>query len=148
MKLHIKLFDFLILLAFLAISAFSIVNLFTQKDIISVSLVIESNDNKYYYQLDKNQDIKVDGILGTSIIRIQNNTAFFLDSPCPNHTCMTSTPISKSGDWSACLPNGVFIRIEGNDKSSNAKKDFVDKNTLEDTIENDNSQIKLDSISY
>ena len=44
---------------------------------------------------------------------ISGDTARFLDSPCPNKTCVQSMPIRETGEWSACLPNQVFLRIEG-----------------------------------
>ena len=27
-------------------------------------------------------------------------------------TCVASRPVSKNGEWAACLPNDVFIRVE------------------------------------
>ena len=63
-------------------------------------------------------DMSKDRIIGTSRIEISGGTARFLDSPCPNKTCVQSMPISETGEWSACLPNQVFLRIEGGRASS------------------------------
>ena len=64
------------------------------------------------------KEIKIEGILGESTIKIEDGFVFFENSPCPNKLCVNSSAISKNGDWIACLPNGVFARIEGEDENS------------------------------
>ena len=76
-------------------------------------LIIESGKNIWYYQLDKNKKIEIEGLLGKSLIIIQDGCVYFEDSPCPNKLCVLSNSICNNGDWIACLPNGVFARIEG-----------------------------------
>ena len=72
----------------------------------------------FAYDMSKDRIIDIEGAIGTSRIEISGGTARFLDSPCPNKTCVQSMPISETGEWSACLPNQVFLRIEGGRASS------------------------------
>ena len=62
--------------------------------------------------------MEIQGHQGISVIEIDQGKAVFLDSPCANKTCVASPPISKNGEWSACLPNGIFMRIESQEEES------------------------------
>lgn len=75
-------------------------------------LVITTPDGEFVYPLDKDRTIPAEGALGTSLLVIQGGSASFAESPCPNHTCVQSAAISRHGEWTACLPNQVFMRIE------------------------------------
>lgn len=114
----IKLVDILLILLFLATIIYFSINIFIGNNGKTKQLVIESGDNLWYYQLDKNKEVKIQGILGESTIKIEDGFVFFEDSPCPNKLCVLSNSICKNGDWIACLPNGVFVRIEGEDENS------------------------------
>ena len=103
---------------FLATIIYFSINIFIGNNGKTKQLVIESGDNLWYYQLDKNKEVKIQGILGESTIKIEDGFVFFENSPCPNKLCVHSSAISKNGDWVACLPNGVFVRIEGNNEIS------------------------------
>ena len=79
----------------------------------SPNLIIEAPGGKWIYALSEPRTVTIPGALGTTTIRIEDNTAFTLDSPCPNKTCIHAAVLKKSGDWNACLPNKVFLHIEG-----------------------------------
>jgi hypothetical protein len=76
-------------------------------------LIIESQGESWMYRMDSNADIEIPGILGSSHLEIKDGQARFVDSPCANKTCVAHSSLTKVGDWSACLPNQVLIRIEG-----------------------------------
>ena len=76
-------------------------------------LVVHTPRGVFAYDMSKDRIIDVEGAIGISRIEISGDTARFLDSPCPNKTCVQSMPIHETGEWSACLPNQVFLRIEG-----------------------------------
>ena len=65
--------------------------------------------------IDEARTVSIPGVLGNTLVKIEDGMAFILDSPCPNKTCISAAPLRKSGDWNACLPNKVFLHIEGND---------------------------------
>lgn len=80
------------------------------------------------YSIDKNRQIPVKGPLGDSIIVIEDNKAFFKDSPCPDKLCVKAGKIHVSGQWAGCLPNQIFIRIIGEtaEKDSTYQMEGVD----------------------
>ncbi len=64
--------------------------------------------------LNKNQDITVEGTLGTNQLQIKEGKIRFTDSPCSAKVCIHKGWLSHSGDFNACLPNRVSIEIMGN----------------------------------
>ena len=80
-------------------------------------LIIRTPDGEYAYDMSRDMTISVKGAIGISVIEIRSAKARFLESPCPNKTCVQSTPVTRPGDWSACLPNRIFIRVESSRKT-------------------------------
>ncbi len=76
-------------------------------------LIIEASGNSWVYSLDETRTVRIKGPLGETVIDIGNGTAAFTDSPCPDKLCVNSGSLSSSGQWAACLPNGVMMRIGG-----------------------------------
>ena len=74
-------------------------------------LSVNSLDEEFLYQLDIDQTVSIQGKKGLSVIQISQGEAFFIDSPCANHTCIASPAISRNGEWAACLPNGIFLSV-------------------------------------
>jgi hypothetical protein len=58
------------------------------------------------------REIEVRGPLGTTKVRVGEGTAKIVSSPCPERICQKMGAISAPGDWVACIPNGVVLRIE------------------------------------
>ena len=114
----IKFADILLILLFVVIIIYFSLNFFVKNKSPVKQVVIESSKNIWYYQLDKNKEINIEGNLGESTIKIQDGFVSFENSPCPNKLCVLSSAISKNGQWIACLPNGVFVRIEGEDENT------------------------------
>ncbi len=77
------------------------------------SLIIESSGNQWIYSLSGDRTIRVPGPLGDTIVVISGNKAFVQDSPCRDKLCVLVGAISKPGQWTACLPNKVMVRIGG-----------------------------------
>ena len=50
-----------------------------------------------------------------TIVVISGGKAFVEDSPCPDKLCVHMPAISKPGQWIACMPNRVFLRVRGSD---------------------------------
>lgn len=81
---------------------------------------IESQEGNSLYPISDDRIISLSGPLGTTIIEIENGLVHIHSSPCANQTCVAQGSISLSGQWLACMPNRVFVSIEGsvNDKDS------------------------------
>jgi len=82
------------------------------------------NNNKKYltvivkgeeknYSLFENKIITVNGDLGEVKIEIKNGKARIIESNCKEKLCIKRGWISIIGEYSACLPNRVFIIIKG-----------------------------------
>jgi len=118
-KTHVKPLDFVILILFCLITALSFISLKRSKG-DNRYIVITTDKGEFVYPLSKNAVYRAEGILGISQIQVADGGACFADSPCPNKTCVQTGKISKPGEWTACLPNRVFIRIEGDQDSLDA----------------------------
>jgi hypothetical protein len=77
------------------------------------NVVLKGVGGEWVYPLDANRELKVSGPLGDTIVEIRDKAAFIENSPCPNKTCIAAGSISRPGQWLACLPNQVIVRIEG-----------------------------------
>ncbi|MDE7226904.1 MAG: NusG domain II-containing protein [Treponemataceae bacterium] len=75
-------------------------------------LVVNTPDGEFVYPLDTDRTIPAAGALGMSTLVIRDGRASFAQSPCPNKDCLRAAAISRTGEWAACLPNRILIRIE------------------------------------
>ncbi len=76
-------------------------------------LVVRTQEGEFVYPLSKDAVYRIEGSIGISEIEVSGGKARFRDSPCPGKTCVMTGELSEPGTWAACLPNQVFIRIEG-----------------------------------
>ena len=102
---RLRVFDYLIFASIITVSLWAGFFLYTGKNHIQ-RLVIETPSGKWIYPLTEPRTVVVSGA-------IEHNTAFISDSPCPNKTCVNAAALKKAGDWNACMPNRVFLHIEG-----------------------------------
>ena len=65
------------------------------------------------YPLDEDRTIEALGPLGATEIHIAKGGVFVHDSPCTNKVCIAMGTIRTTGQFVACLPNRVFVRITG-----------------------------------
>ena len=63
--------------------------------------------------LSQARDVSIQGRLGTSTLRIQDGQVRFQDSPCTGKVCIHAGWLVSSGEFAACLPNRVAIRVLG-----------------------------------
>lgn len=110
-SIRLKLFDLVIVA--LALAAFSLSALVIYGGPAPSSIVVSTDGVEWIYPLNEARVIEVQGKLGLVSIGIEGGKARFLHSPCKNKLCIGSAPIGVTGEWSACLPSGVFIRVEG-----------------------------------
>lgn len=66
------------------------------------------------------QQIMVEGRLGTSIVEVANGKIRMHDSPCPDKYCVHQGWASIPGQAIICVPNEVVIYIEAEDAGLDA----------------------------
>jgi hypothetical protein len=76
-------------------------------------VVIEASGSQWIYPLQRDRRETVRGPLGETVVAIQDGSARVVDSPCPDKLCVQMPAISRPGQWIACLPNRVFVRVRG-----------------------------------
>jgi hypothetical protein len=78
-------------------------------------IVIEASGATWIYPLDVDRTQAVRGPIGDTLVVIRGGRALVADSPCPDKLCVHMPSISLPGQWIACLPNRVFVRVKGED---------------------------------
>ena len=120
-KFQLKPLDFVVTAVFLCVIFISFAKIKRSSGSEQL-LVITAPQAEYIYTLQQDAEYQVKGKDGISIICVKDGKAFFKDSACPNKTCVQSSPVSRAGEWSACLPNEVFLRIEEKNPQENTQK--------------------------
>ncbi|MDR0719525.1 MAG: NusG domain II-containing protein [Treponema sp.] len=113
-KLPIKPLDAAIVLIALALTGLSAFTAYA-KPRNTTQVLIEGSGRRWVYPLDADETVEVPGPLGNTIVRIQDKQAWVVSSPCDNKVCIAAGHVHTRGDWVACLPNNVFLMIEGSD---------------------------------
>ena len=79
----------------------------------STALVQVGGNQVAQIVLGRENYITVQGALGPVLIGVDASGIRILNSRCPNKLCMRMDAINHAGDWIACVPNKLVIRIEG-----------------------------------
>ena len=67
----------------------------------------------WVFPLDAEETVSVSGPLGETVVEISGGRIRVLSSPCANQTCVAAGHLDRRGQWTSCLPNRVFVYIEG-----------------------------------
>jgi hypothetical protein len=76
-------------------------------------VVVEASGTQWIYPLNVDRQESVRGPIGETLVIIKGGQAFVEDSPCPDKLCVHMPAVSRPGQWIACLPNRVFVRVRG-----------------------------------
>jgi hypothetical protein len=111
--MKLRVFDYAaILLSLLVIAGFSVYAYSGRNK--AGDVVIEASGQQWIYPLNVDRREVVKGPIGDTIVVVKGGKAFVEDSPCPDKICVHMGAISEPGQWVACLPNKVFVRVRGN----------------------------------
>lgn len=77
---------------------------------------VRSANQQWVYDLSVNTTASFSGPVGTTTIEVRDGKVRVIDSDCRNKVCIAAGWISKTGQWIVCLPNDVFILIEGSEQ--------------------------------
>ena len=79
---------------------------------------VQDPEGTFLYPLDQDRVISAKGPIGVTTIEVAQGRVWVEDSPCTNKVCIAMGIIRTSGQFVACLPNRVFVRITGGTPSS------------------------------
>ncbi len=79
----------------------------------SVGLVVRVKDQTWRYSLEDDFEVAVPGPLGDTVIHVEDGKVHVESSPCENQLCVAAGTVERAGEWIVCLPNQVFLSIEG-----------------------------------
>ncbi|GHU78205.1 hypothetical protein FACS189462_2260 [Spirochaetia bacterium] len=109
---HLKPLDFVVIGLSLALTAFSAFVIYGRPEAAG-QVTIQGSGGVWVFPLDAEETLTVPGPLGDTVVEIRDHRARVLSSPCDNQTCVAAGHIDTNGEWAACLPNKVFVVIEG-----------------------------------
>ena len=67
----------------------------------------------YRLSLSEDREISLMGPLGETRVCVADNRVWITQAPCPHKTCMRMGKVTRAGDMIVCIPNKIFIRVEG-----------------------------------
>jgi hypothetical protein len=108
----LKLFDILAVCLSLSIAGILAAEVYG-RDNAPARVMIRNEDSTLVYPMDAERTVPVEGPIGITEVRIGDGWARVASSPCPDKLCVKSGMLRRKGDWSACMPNKVFVRITG-----------------------------------
>jgi hypothetical protein len=76
-------------------------------------VIVRGESRTWVFPLDAEEQVAVPGPLGETVVEISGGRSRVLSSPCANQTCVAAGHLNRQGQWTACLPNKVFVYIEG-----------------------------------
>lgn len=74
---------------------------------------VTSADATWLLRPDTDQVLEVPGPLGNNRVVVRDGGVFVATAPCANQICVKTGRVSRPGQWIACLPNRVFVAVEG-----------------------------------
>jgi hypothetical protein len=77
------------------------------------TVTIEGPSGSTQVALSAERTLNVEGLGGIVVVVVHDGHASVRQSSCPDHVCVSSGVISRSGEALACVPNGVTVRIGG-----------------------------------
>ena len=107
-----RLFDYIIFMGTLLIIGIFSFNAYGKAQ-DPTEVTITSPEGVWIYPLQSDSTFSIPGILGSMEIEIYKGEVRVLASPCREKICIQTGSISRTGAWIACVPNRVFLEIEG-----------------------------------
>jgi hypothetical protein len=116
-RLRLKALDLAAVAAALAVIALASIRAYGGRPGAEV-LHLRGPGREWVYPLGSDRTVTVSGPLGDTVVEIRGGQARVLSSPCAEKLCVRSGAIARPGQWVACLPNRVFLDVQGRSKGS------------------------------
>jgi len=81
------------------------------------TLLVRAGESVFRIPLEENGPHKVSGPLGEAVIMVRDGEAWLENAPCPLKICEAMGPVRGAGDVILCLPNRIYIRVEGREQT-------------------------------
>ncbi len=78
---------------------------------------VHTAEGDFVYELATDTVVDFEGPIGITRVEIKDGTARVVSSSCREQICVNSGGHDSAGDWTACLPNRVFLEITGSDEA-------------------------------
>ncbi|MBN1151087.1 NusG domain II-containing protein [candidate division WOR-3 bacterium] len=105
--------DYFVVGIFFALAVILIINKFKTEEKSYYAVVETAQGENVSVPLSKDTSFSVEGRIGRSEIQIESGRARIASSPCPKQICVKRGWISRTWESATCLPNGVWLSIEG-----------------------------------
>lgn len=112
MNVHLKPYDFVAFAVAIAIIGTFSWHAYSSRGAAAV-VEIRGEGQRLLYPLDQDRTLTVRGPLGESVVEISAGRVRVVSSPCRDQICVLAGWISSAGQWAACLPNRVFVTVQG-----------------------------------
>ncbi len=109
--MHLNPFDYVALVIAVAVVVGFVVLAYGSTEAGS-QIRIQGETRDYIYELATDREVEIPGPLGDTLIEIRAGEVRVVSSPCRDDICVAAGWVSQSGQWIACLPNRVFVRVE------------------------------------
>lgn len=76
-------------------------------------LEMRSGGSVVKHALAADATLTMDGTRGTTVVEVRDGRARFVDAPCRDRICIAAGWLAARGDFAACVPNGVTLRVVG-----------------------------------
>ena len=120
---RLRFFDFVVFVLAAGITVFCAIKIYGKSD-SALHFIIQGNREKWVYPSGQSAELDIPGPLGITVIKLSGGKAQVVSSPCINQYCVGSHSIQNRGQWIACLPNAVFVRVEAAE-ADHAEVDYV-----------------------
>jgi hypothetical protein len=111
-RVSLKPFDFLALGLSLGLTVFSGYLVYA-KPTAAARVIVQGEGGTWVFPLGEKETLRLPGPIGETVVEIGGGQTWVESSPCTNQTCVAAGRLHRQGQWTACLPNKVFIYIEG-----------------------------------
>ncbi len=102
----------IIVLIILSLIIYFIYNSINKKDELFCK-IYENQELKYEIKLDHSEDIIIEDDEIKIIIEINEDYVLVKESNCKDKICVNQGKITKGGQIITCLPNKIYIKLEG-----------------------------------
>lgn len=65
------------------------------------------------YPLNEDRTVRIEGALGTTVVRIESKRARVVSDPGPRQYCVKQGWLSRPGEMALCAPNHVSLSLTG-----------------------------------